>query len=139
MCGISGYFGSLKNQPSDNDLKKTLFIMKNRGKEACDFKKINVDNNRVINFLHSRISIFDPIPRSNQPFQAIKQDMPVRKCRLDKKCQSLTQSQPISNGRILLCLKTTQTKNLETSIPKLALCGAPTNPVRHFSTEQASQ
>ena len=69
MCGISGYFGSLKNQPSDNDLKKTLFIMKNRGKEACDFKKINVDNNRVINFLHSRISIFDPIPRSNQPFQ----------------------------------------------------------------------
>ena len=69
MCGISGYFGSLKNQPSFGDIKKTLNIMKNRGKEASDFKKINVNDNKILNFLHSRISIFDPVPRSNQPFQ----------------------------------------------------------------------
>ncbi len=69
MCGISGYFGSIKNQPSSSDIKKTLNIMKNRGKAASDFKKIKVNDNKILNFLHSRISIFDPVPRSNQPFQ----------------------------------------------------------------------
>lgn len=69
MCGISGYFGSIKRQPSYSDIKKTLNIMKNRGKEASDYKKINVNDNKILSFLHSRISIFDPLPRSNQPFQ----------------------------------------------------------------------
>ena len=68
MCGISGYFGSVENQPSSIDIKKTLLIMENRGKDGSDFKKINV-NNKILNFLHSRISVFDPHPRSNQPFQ----------------------------------------------------------------------
>lgn len=69
MCGISGYFGSNKDQPSFRDIKKTLGVMKNRGTCASDFKKINVDNKKVINFLHTRISVFDILPRSNQPFQ----------------------------------------------------------------------
>tara|TARA_B100001057_G_scaffold221234_1_gene221633 strand:- start:426 stop:2288 length:1863 start_codon:yes stop_codon:yes gene_type:complete len=69
MCGMSGYFGSLRNQPSNSDIKRTLTVMKNRGTEASGFEQINVNNNRIINFLHTRISIFDPIPRSNQPFK----------------------------------------------------------------------
>jgi asparagine synthase (glutamine-hydrolysing) len=68
MCGISGYFGSIKDQPSNRDIEKTQAIMKNRGTSASNFKKINVDSKKVINFLHTRISIFDPLPRSNQPF-----------------------------------------------------------------------
>ena len=66
---MSGYFGSLRNQPSNSDIKRTLTVMKNRGTEASGFEQINVNNNRIINFLHTRISIFDPIPRSNQPFK----------------------------------------------------------------------
>lgn len=69
MCGISGYFGLIKHQPSYGDIKKTLNIMKNRGTSGSGFKEINVNNKKVINFLHTRISIFDPLPRSNQPFQ----------------------------------------------------------------------
>ena len=69
LCGISGYIGSIKNQPSSSDIKKTLNIMKNRGKAASDFKKIKVNDNKILNFLNSIISIFDPVPRSNQPFQ----------------------------------------------------------------------
>jgi asparagine synthase (glutamine-hydrolysing) len=69
MCGIAGYFGSLKQQPYTKDINQTLKIMKNRGEDGKSFSKIKVGQSKILNFLHTRLSIIDPKLRSGQPFQ----------------------------------------------------------------------
>ena len=66
MCGIAGYIGP--KVIGQDAINKTLGVMKNRGpdhqKAICFFDKA-----KQIHLLHSRLSIIDLDPRSNQPFE----------------------------------------------------------------------
>ena len=64
MCGIAGYIGSSKI--SNQSIKKTLLLMKNRGPDFQNYVEIN--EKKKIYFLHSRLSIIDLNKRSNQPY-----------------------------------------------------------------------
>lgn len=66
MCGIAGYFG--KTPPTDSMISGTLKLMKNRGPDHQDFAIFKGGENHHIFLLHSRLSIIDLDPRSNQPF-----------------------------------------------------------------------
>jgi len=67
MCGIAGYF--CKAQVRDSLIHKTLNIMKNRGPDNQDFRLFRTSGKeRFVGLLHSRLSIIDLDPRSNQPF-----------------------------------------------------------------------
>lgn len=66
MCGIAGYFGSKKIEQSV--INQTLQLMKRRGPNGEKFERIQVENNKACYLLHSRLSIIDLDPRSNQPF-----------------------------------------------------------------------
>ena len=65
MCGIAGYWGT--NPPSDRAIDQTLELMKRRGPDhqACESISAGTMQGRL---LHSRLSIIDLDPRSNQPF-----------------------------------------------------------------------
>lgn len=65
MCGIAGYFG--KHPPSETQIRTTLELMKNRGPDHQDFAAFSLGENHI-RLLHSRLSIIDLDPRSNQPF-----------------------------------------------------------------------
>jgi asparagine synthase (glutamine-hydrolysing) len=65
MCGIAGYFG--KKPLAEECLNKTLSLMKNRGPDHQASRSFSVGDFKV-NLLHSRLSIIDLDPRSNQPF-----------------------------------------------------------------------
>ncbi|MBZ0167292.1 MAG: asparagine synthase (glutamine-hydrolyzing), partial [Candidatus Omnitrophica bacterium] len=65
MCGIAGYIG--KEQIDDGRVRRTLQLMKNRGPDHADYKVIPGDQGHIY-LLHSRLSIIDLDPRSNQPF-----------------------------------------------------------------------
>jgi len=69
MCGISGYFGKESSEPSKKHVHHTLKKMENRGKDGFGFDKVNLDNNKKLLFLHTRLSIIDPEIRSNQPLK----------------------------------------------------------------------
>ena len=67
MCGIAGFF--CKNNILENRVDQTLELMKNRGPDHQDAKVfINHSSSRTVGLLHSRLSIIDLDPRSNQPF-----------------------------------------------------------------------
>ena len=66
MCGISGFFG---NKVLDkNILYQTLSLMSSRGPDNQEIKQIKLSHKKLY-FLHSRLSIIDVEPRSNQPFE----------------------------------------------------------------------
>ncbi len=65
MCGIAGYIG--KKNISDDSIKLTLELLKNRGPDCQDWKKFSVKNTNIY-LLHSRLSIIDLDKRSDQPF-----------------------------------------------------------------------
>ena len=67
MCGISGYFGSKEFSPNTSKIKKTLQIMKIRGPDGSGFYQKQLKKNIHLSLLHTRLSIIDPHPRSNQP------------------------------------------------------------------------
>lgn len=67
MCGIAGYFG--KKNISEQIIKNTLGIMKNRGPDFSNYLQFNFKNKLNLYFLHSRLSIIDLNKRSNQPFK----------------------------------------------------------------------
>ncbi len=69
MCGISGFFGSKNFSPSNLQIKKTLKIMRNRGEDGEGFLSFNINKNKELNFLHTRLAIIDPSKSSNQPFE----------------------------------------------------------------------
>lgn len=66
MCGISGFFGNeiIKKER----LYKTLDLMNSRGPDYKEIKEIKISQKKLY-FLHSRLSIIDLEPRSNQPFE----------------------------------------------------------------------
>ncbi|MBI4135767.1 asparagine synthase (glutamine-hydrolyzing) [Candidatus Uhrbacteria bacterium] len=66
MCGIAGYIG--KRAPEQERIAATLPLMKNRGPDAQTFARIPCHDGEVV-LLHSRLSIIDLDPRSNQPFK----------------------------------------------------------------------
>ena len=65
MCGIAGYFG--KQIISENTINKTLLNMRQRGPDFSNYFHKSYPNNTFIYLLHSRLSIIDLHPRSNQP------------------------------------------------------------------------
>ncbi len=67
MCGIAGYFS--KKQVGDLQINKTLNLMRNRGPDNQDFQLFRTSREvSYVGLLHSRLSIIDLDPRSNQPF-----------------------------------------------------------------------
>ena len=67
MCGIAGFF--CRSNIPENRINQTLELMKNRGPDHQDAKVfINHSSSRTVGLLHSRLSIIDLDPRSNQPF-----------------------------------------------------------------------
>ncbi|MDB0030239.1 asparagine synthase (glutamine-hydrolyzing) [Opitutales bacterium] len=67
MCGIAGFF--CKNNMPEKRIDQTLKLMKNRGPDHQDAQVfINHSSSKTVGLLHSRLSIIDLDPRSNQPF-----------------------------------------------------------------------
>lgn len=66
MCGIAGYFGSKSLESSA--IERTLGLMKRRGPNGQKYEKISVNDQKNCHFFHSRLSIIDLDPRSDQPF-----------------------------------------------------------------------
>jgi len=67
MCGIAGYFGT--REISDKSLSDCLKKMKHRGPDASGIAKETLPEGKRLYLLHSRLSIIDLDPRSNQPFE----------------------------------------------------------------------
>lgn len=67
MCGIAGYIGfeSVPNEAID----RTIDRMKRRGPDSQSFRKIDVPEGRQVVLIHSRLSIIDLDPRSDQPYR----------------------------------------------------------------------
>jgi asparagine synthase (glutamine-hydrolysing) len=63
MCGIAGYIGSAP--PDDSRIRAALGRMRNRGPDVQNFARLDSGH---VTLLHSRLSILDLDPRSNQPF-----------------------------------------------------------------------
>lgn len=66
MCGIAGYFGS--NTISRERIAGTLRLMHRRGPDHRDWSHWSGPDGKNGLLLHSRLSIIDLDPRSNQPF-----------------------------------------------------------------------
>lgn len=66
MCGIAGYIG--KSPPANKAIATTLELMKNRGPDHQDSVTVATRSEAQVSLLHSRLSIIDLDPRSNQPF-----------------------------------------------------------------------
>ncbi len=65
MCGIAGYIG--RDTVLPDRIESTLSLMDNRGPDYKDYKVYEKGSVNVV-LLHSRLSIVDLDPRSNQPF-----------------------------------------------------------------------
>lgn len=65
MCGIAGYIG--QHPPGQGAILNALEHMQNRGPDHRDYAMID-SSQGAIRLLHSRLSIIDLDPRSNQPF-----------------------------------------------------------------------
>lgn len=66
MCGIAGYFG--KNNIDDRKLNKSLEILRQRGPDFNRIKSYKA-NQIFTKLIHTRLSIIDLDPRSNQPME----------------------------------------------------------------------
>ena len=67
MCGIAGYY--CKKHANNECIGKTLNLMKNRGPDSQDYRVFQTsEHEHHIGLLHSRLSIIDLDPRSNQPY-----------------------------------------------------------------------
>jgi asparagine synthase (glutamine-hydrolysing) len=67
MCGIAGAFGPLV--PPSGRVDRTLALMAKRGPDAKGVYQSYLDS-QPVTLLHSRLSILDLEPRSNQPFRS---------------------------------------------------------------------
>lgn len=67
MCGLAGYFGTLKKP--DIYLKGCLRAMHHRGPDSESGLHWQTAGGRNLHLLHSRLSIIDLDARANQPFQ----------------------------------------------------------------------
>lgn len=70
MCGIAGYYG--RSELSQGVIQKCLNLMNRRGPDANGVFNHKTKDGFHVTLLHSRLSILDIDPRSNQPFQGKK-------------------------------------------------------------------
>ena len=68
MCGIAGFFGPRKLEPSKESIKKCITLMKRRGPDFQNHLK-NTFNDISSIMIHSRLSIIDPSKYANQPME----------------------------------------------------------------------
>ena len=68
MCGIAGFFGPRKLEPSKESIKKCIVLMKRRGPDFQNHLK-NTFNDISSIMIHSRLSIIDPSKYANQPME----------------------------------------------------------------------
>ncbi len=66
MCGIAGFFGT--RHISGETVQATLKLMGRRGPDASGVRRFTTPTGRQVLLLHTRLSIIDLDPRSNQPF-----------------------------------------------------------------------
>ncbi len=71
MCGIAGYIG--KSVIDDARVARALSLMGRRGPDHAGSEHVVNAAGRHVYLLHSRLSIIDLDPRSNQPFHAASQ------------------------------------------------------------------
>jgi asparagine synthase (glutamine-hydrolysing) len=67
MCGIAGYVGP--RPVSDERIERTLQLMRRRGPDHAGYRRFVTPDGRHVALLHSRLSIVDLDPRSQQPFE----------------------------------------------------------------------
>tara|TARA_X000000950_G_scaffold288880_1_gene408073 strand:+ start:7780 stop:9612 length:1833 start_codon:yes stop_codon:yes gene_type:complete len=68
MCGIAGYIGSPELYPKKNNINKCKNLMLRRGPDNFNLKEFKNKKNLFL-FMHSRLSIIDPLKKSNQPME----------------------------------------------------------------------
>ena len=68
MCGIAGYRGA--GELPEPRVRAALALMNRRGPDHSDARSFVGPTGRHTTLLHSRLSIIDLDPRSNQPFRA---------------------------------------------------------------------
>jgi len=66
MCGVAGYIGS--RDITTDCIRTCLGFMHHRGPDNADYKKFLRPDGYNVYLLHTRLSIIDLDPRSNQPF-----------------------------------------------------------------------
>jgi asparagine synthase (glutamine-hydrolysing) len=66
MCGIAGFVGT--RRIPDEAAESCLKLMGRRGPDATGVRRFALPSGRHVLLLHSRLSIIDLDPRSNQPF-----------------------------------------------------------------------
>lgn len=66
MCGIAGFYGT--RYIPDEAVQATLKLMGRRGPDASGVRRFTAPSGRHAVLLHTRLSIIDLDPRSNQPF-----------------------------------------------------------------------
>src|SRR5437899_3041239 len=67
MCGIAGFFGT--RYIPDGAVQSCLKLMGRRGPDASGVRRFMAPSGRQALLVHTRLSIIDLDPRSNQPFQ----------------------------------------------------------------------
>jgi asparagine synthase (glutamine-hydrolysing) len=68
MCGIAGYLGSNIFLPNNKLIKNCSKLMQRRGPDNVNHKIISNQNKSLL-LIHSRLSIIDPVKKSNQPME----------------------------------------------------------------------
>jgi asparagine synthase (glutamine-hydrolysing) len=66
VCGIAGYIGPRRLDEARIDA--TLALMRRRGPDHAAHRRFTTPDGRSVDLLHTRLSIVDLDPRSNQPF-----------------------------------------------------------------------
>ena len=68
MCGIAGFWGSGNFLPDNKLIKNCSKLMIRRGPDNVTYKKFS-NKEKSFLFMHSRLSIIDPVENSNQPME----------------------------------------------------------------------
>lgn len=68
MCGIAGFIGH--REIGEDAVRTCLQRMQRRGPDACGAQRFRTPDGRQVVLLHTRLSIIDLDPRSNQPYRS---------------------------------------------------------------------
>lgn len=69
MCGIAGFVGHGSRRLPDQRIEETIRRMRRRGPDHAASRTFERPDGSIVHLLHSRLSILDLDPRSNQPFE----------------------------------------------------------------------
>src|SRR3954451_21657727 len=67
MCGIAGYVG--RDALAGERVQRTLALMHHRGPDDASHRAFDTPDGRRVELLHTRLTIIDLDPRSNQPME----------------------------------------------------------------------